>query len=409
MRKFNITIIVMDTMRLDTFKDLSSRKGMELSKFGKFIQFDRCIAPSTWTLPSTASLLTGTYASEHGAHETKDIKCLDIGRIKLKARTMVSDLNDYDYNTYAISANPYFHPIYGFNEFDHFKEEPYFTDVFGIVVEASKKAKLAASKYRNEHGGDLGVKDLFKISMSILKEDPNLFFEAIASGMVMTPIAAAKKLKAKFIDGWPIEKGGRNMVATEKKSAFEKPFFLFVDFMEPHDPYVGVKERDFTWSTNFMKKRADPKLVELWRRLYLKASLRCYKYALEIVKDLIDRFGEDQMIILTSDHGQEFYEHGFLGHGPGLSDEIVRVPLAIMLPKWMKEVRSDKYVSQVSIRAFINSAVKGNKMAMRKLYSDEARSEIFAIPANISFVKGIDVKRMLQSEKPKTRIFKTHG
>ncbi len=409
MKKFNITIIIMDTMRLDTFKDLSTRRGMQLSELGNFICLDKCIAPGTWTLPSTASLLTGTYASEHGAHETKDIKCLDIDRIRLNARTLVSDLKDAGYRTYAISANPFFHPVYGFYEFDKFKEEPYFTDVFGMVVEASQKAKIAASKYRNEHGGDLGVGDLFRISMSILKEDPNLFFEAIASGVVLTPVAAMKKLKARFIDGWPIEKGGRPTVATEKKSRFKKPFFLFVDFMEPHDPYVGVKERDFTWSPPFMKKKTDPKLIALWKRLYEKASLKCYRYTLEIVEDLIDRFGEDQMIIIASDHGQEFGEHGFIGHGPALSDEIVRVPLAIMLPKGMEEVRSDRYSSLVNVRAFINAALQGDKEAMRKLYSDEVRAETFAIPANISFVKGLDVRKMQKSEKPKVRFFRTRG
>ena len=55
MKKFNISIIVMDTMRLDTFNTISRTKGMELSKVGNFTYFDNCIAPSTWTLPVFAA------------------------------------------------------------------------------------------------------------------------------------------------------------------------------------------------------------------------------------------------------------------------------------------------------------------------------------------------------------------
>lgn len=401
MRKFNITIIVLDTIRLDTFEKLSKTKGMELSRLGNFIHFGKCIAPSTWTLPSTASILTGTYASEHGAHETKEIKSLNIDEIKLKEKTMVTDLKKDGYTTYAISANPYFHPIYGFDEFDHFKEEPYFTDVFGSVAEVSSRVKPRIAKYRNIYGSDV-----LKISMAILREDPNLLAEAVATGAILTPIAMIKKLKARYIEGWPIEKGGRKMVATEKSTNMSDPFFLFIDFMEPHDPYVGVKGRDFTWSTTFMKEKTDPKLIAEWKALYEKASLRGYRYAQEMVKDLIARFGEDQMIILTSDHGQEFAEHGFIGHGPALSDEVVRVPLAIMMPKGFDEVKSKDYVSLTNLRAFITASLKGDKKAMRKLYSKSVKSEFFAIPANISFVKGIDTEKMKKCEKHQVRIFK---
>ena len=203
MRKFNITIIVLDTIRLDTFTRLAAGKGSELSKLGRFLFFDRCIAPSTWTLPSTASILTGTYPSEHGAHETKLVKSLDIEKIKLKEKTMVTDLKGEGYTTYAISANPYFHPIYGFDEFDYFKEEPYFTDVFGSVAEVSSRVKPRIAKYRNLYGSDV-----LKISMAILRRDPNLLIEAAATGAILTPIAVIKKLKARYIEGWPIEKLG---------------------------------------------------------------------------------------------------------------------------------------------------------------------------------------------------------
>jgi hypothetical protein len=259
----------MDTMRLDTFNAISKTKGMELSQIGNFTYFDRCIAPSTWTLPSAASLFTGKYASEHGCHETRDVKCLDIDRIKLRSKTFVSDLKDLGYNTYAISANPYVHPVYGFNEFDSFLEESYFTDIFGSVVEVSRKVKPLVAKYRSMYGTNV-----LKISAAMLREDPNLFFESVATSMVLTPIAIIKKLKAQLIENWPVEKGGKRIVATSKKLKLKEPFFLFINFMEPHDPYVGKPGKDFNWSTTFLKKKVDGNLLDLWKKLYYKASLR---------------------------------------------------------------------------------------------------------------------------------------
>ncbi|VVB76718.1 Sulfatase [uncultured archaeon] len=398
MGRLNVTIIVMDTLRLDTFNELIA--AAPLSRLGRFVCLDRCIAPSPWTLPSHASLLTGMYPSEHGSHESKTVKGLDIDRIRLTRRTMVSDLKDMGYRTYAISANPYVHPVYGFDEFDSFREESYFTDIYGSVFEVSDKVKPLLAKYRQMYGSNP-----LKISLALLKEDPNLLFDAVTSGIFLTPRAAAKKLKAKLVDNWPLEKGGREIVRTEKRMAFKKPFFFLINLMEPHDPYVGAKGKDFNWATPFMKEKVDDALVNKWKRLYLKASGKGYRYVCEIVKDLVRRFGDDQLIIITADHGQAFNEHGFIGHGSMLYDEIVRVPFAVMLPKGFEEVKSNDYVSLVNVKDFVMAALDGDKKAMRKLYGKKVRTESFGIPAAISNLKGIDLKKVRANEKARSRTF----
>jgi arylsulfatase A-like enzyme len=42
--------------------------------------------------------------------------------------------------------------------------------------------------------------------------------------------------------------------------------------------------------------------------------------------------GDGSMVFVTSDHGEEFYEHGRWGHGKSLYDEVVRVPLVMVAP-----------------------------------------------------------------------------
>jgi arylsulfatase A-like enzyme len=406
MRKPDITIIVLDALRADMFNELIKREGMELSRLGHFLYINKCIAPETWTLPSFASILTGMYASEHGAHETETKKALNIEEIKLGRKTLVSELKKIGYKTYAISASPYFHPIYGFDEFDEFKEESYFTDIWGSVIEVSKKLKPLFAKYREKYGSEGGLfTSMVKIPLATLMEDPTLFLEGLASGIALTPISAAKKLKAKLIEDWPLEKGGKRMVKEVEKTRYKQPFFLFINLLEPHDPYTESKKNAMDWRTQYRKAAVSKETVQLWKKLYRKASEKGYSYSYGIIKNLVERFGDNQIIIFTSDHGQAFNEHCFVGHGAMLYDEIVRVPLALLLPKGFNRIESNEYSSLVNIRRFILAAIKGDKNAVKLLYSKKVTAESFGTHVNVSSMKGIDLKKLKEANRQRIRVF----
>ncbi len=400
-KKPNVTIIVLDTMRLDMFDRLIAENPNLISGFNA-IRFGKCIAPGSWTLPSHASLFTGMSQTEHGCHETKSIKSLDIDNIKLTKKTITERLKDKGYATYGLSANPYIHPIYGFEGFDTYVAESYFTDIFGSVIEISEDLKPKVSKYRNVYGGDL-----FGMARAIIREDPNLFFELILSAGKLTPKAAYKKLRAKLIDGWPVEKGGKNMLKAISGLDIKEPFFLFVNFMEAHDPYIGKKGKDFNWATPFMKDDPKESLISAWKSLYSKAAFRALKYGSELIRHLLEKFGDDQIIILTSDHGQLFGEHGFVGHGTVIPDEIVKVPLLVIVPKHFAKNKGAKgYQSLINIQDFILAAVDGDRNALSKLTKAAAITETFSIPANISNVSGVDKKKMAKLDRYQKRVFK---
>jgi arylsulfatase A-like enzyme len=410
MDKPSITILILDAIRLDTFNRMIKTRGLELDKLGNFLYFDKCIAPETWTLPSCASILTGLPASKHGAHETTTLKALDVDKIKLRKSTVVSELKSMRYKTYCVSANPYLNPVYGFDEFDVFHEESFFVDVWGSVIEVSKKLKPLFMKYREKYGSEGGLfTNMVRIPLATLAEDPGLFIEGVLSGMVLTPVNAAKKLKAKLIDDWPIEKGGKRMVETIRKMNFKKPFFLFIDLMEPHDPYTESKKTAMDWKTQYLKRPVKKSILELWKRLYLKACRKGYGYSYDIMKDLMSRFGDNQIIIFTSDHGQAFNEHGFVGHGAMLYDEIVKVPLAVMLPKDYDRVKKDSYSSLTNVRKFVLAAASGEKDAVRHLYAKEAVVESFGthVRINPEKIEGIDLKKLNLANTPRRRIFRS--
>jgi hypothetical protein len=397
----NISIIVLDTLRLDAFNALLDREPSLLEGLGA-VRFENCIAPASWTLPSHASLFTGLYPSRAGAHETKTIKSLDIERIRLRKGTVVDDLRSAGYSTYGISANPYIHPVYGFTGFDEFVSESYFTDVLGSVVEVSERLKPKVAKYRNIHGNDI-----VKLSKAIMREDPGLFMELAASAATLTPKAALSKMRAKLIEGWPIEKGGRNIINKVADMRLAEPFFLFANFMEAHDPYIGGKGMDMNWATPFLKEQPPASLVSKWQSLYRNASRRALRYGTELARDLIGRFGEDQIIMLTSDHGQAFNEHGFIGHGTVLFDEVVRVPLVVIAPKRMtRNAGRAGYQSLANVRRFVNAAASGEADALSKLSSKSVYAETFSIPANISNLKGLDSRKIARFDKYQKRVFK---
>lgn len=399
--KTNVSIIVLDTLKLEMFNRLA-RANPNLLKGFDAVRFENCIAPSSWTLPSHASMFTGMDQSEHGCHETKQIKSLDIEKIRLRKRTILDSLKEIGYSTYGISANPYIHPVYGFDGFDKYIAESYFTDIFGSVIEISNSLKPRVSKYRNLYGNDI-----LKLSQSIAREDPKLFLDIALSATMLTPKAAMKKIRAKLIEGWPIEKGGKNILNTIKGIRFREPFFLFVNFMEAHDPYIGAKGKDFNWVTPFLKKGPDAQLVHLWEKLYEKASIKAVRYGTELIRDLVKRFGDNQIIILTSDHGQLFGEHGFIGHGTVIYDEAIRVPLLVMLPKrFNKNAKAKGYQSLVNIPGFVEAVLAGDIDALSRLTSASVCAETFSIPANIANISGVDKKRMAKFDKYQKRIFK---
>jgi arylsulfatase A-like enzyme len=397
MKHPSISVIVLDTMRLDEFQELES-KYRQFERLG-FGFLDNCIAPSTWTLPSHASLFTGMYPHEHGAHETQEIKWLDIDRIKLTKSTFLPELSSIGYKTYAISANPYVHPIYGFDEFDNFKEESYFTDVFGHPIEIPQRLRSKITPYRERYGKSVG-----KIAFAIMKEDPNLLLEAPAV-FTATLHSTARKLRAKFIDGWPIEKGGKNIVKTVAETKFKTPYFLFINMMEPHDPYVGVKGKDFTWATPFLKSKPSKDLVAQWVKLYTTASTKAYKYAVQVVETLIKNYGDNQVFMITSDHGQAFGEHGFIGHGTVLYDEIIKIPMAVKLPGITQIRKRKEYSSLVNVKSFVHEVIRPNGNPIDKLYSKTIYAESFGVPANVSMLPGIDKAKLKAYDKPIHRKF----
>ncbi|HEX4960576.1 MAG TPA: sulfatase [Thermoanaerobaculia bacterium] len=127
------------------------------------------------------------------------------------------------------------------------------------------------------------------------------------------------------------------------------PFFLWVHFYDPHVPYAppaaylkGMEPPPGMGSEWTAKeylavrlRQRDPAPAEReWIRQLYRAEVRWVDAAVGSLIGELKREGryEDTLIVLLSDHGEEFWEHGGVGHGHTLFEELLRVPFLVKLP-----------------------------------------------------------------------------
>lgn len=146
-------------------------------------------------------------------------------------------------------------------------------------------------------------------------------------------------------------KGGENLNKQIKSWASKikksKNYFLYMQYMDPHHPYVEHKP----WFKGENERG-------------IKRASSAYRSEISFtdtkIEELYKEFGWDEntILIVTADHGEEFGEHGSAGHGKTLYSEVVRTPLIIHYPgSKVKPARVAEYVSGVDIVPTIASFV----------------------------------------------------
>jgi len=130
----------------------------------------------------------------------------------------------------------------------------------------------------------------------------------------------------------------------------DKPFFLFLHTFQIHGPYASPSP----WNEMFLDESAGWKKLAL--RNFLDSQGEDYPFTPEekaniialydgeirytddvLIGPLVARLKElgiydNTLLIITSDHGEEFDEHGGWLHGRTVYDELIRVPLVIKFP-----------------------------------------------------------------------------
>ncbi len=149
-----------------------------------------------------------------------------------------------------------------------------------------------------------------------------------------------------YIRGGIINNKVINWLQSYVKEGDYKPFFLWLHYMDVHEPYMPEKRYidmvdpsvtlsedqmyDLFKNTVLKRDASDPAKVEILKRLYDIHVREVDIYAQEFfaAAERLDIL-KDSVVIITNDHGDEFNEHGGLSHDDKMFSELIDAPLII--------------------------------------------------------------------------------
>jgi arylsulfatase A-like enzyme len=398
----NIIIILLDTLRKDALGVYGTNT--QTSNIDAFpedaIVYGNCIAPSPWTVPSHASIFTGKYPSEHGVHETEDKKVPQLMQAMnyVKEETLPMFLRKSGYNTFGVSTNPSISPNSGFDlGFNVFE---YFDDAGRSPLE---REKLRLASFELGLGStEAAMRLLVHGKFAKLKELYSVYRDT------------RKRMK---IRNYPFVKSGDQVTNSILDSAIEQPFFLFVNFMEAHEPYTSYEfnKRYIPSVYDLFGIKSIPQTImkKIKRQYYLEAQLLdgFFGHLIRYLK--ANQAYDNSLIIVTSDHGQALKEkQSFYGHGLYLFDEIIEVPLLIKYPYRQNTVsKKDQggnetrdYQSLVGLCSLIKSCVEEACPSDCILTDEVCISESYGYHNSINFMPELEQSGKMQSLRKKLEV-----
>jgi len=314
-------LVTADSLRADVvFENID-----KLPNFKKLanegLVFRNAFSNSSTTVPSLISLHTSTYPNMFGGFN-KGIR---------KRKTLAQILNKLGYKTFGINTNALVEVTLGFEKgFDIFLN---LKQNYGTIL----LRKLI--RCRLTERADLFL-DHFKYAFN---ED---YIPSVRGELLVETI--------------------RKILKNQRNNKSNKsPVFLWCHFMDSHHPYkppfrfsepnlrnplhrfyYSLKQRRYTT----LAKKSD-------REIYLKLYFGTIKYLDYCIGKLFELFNDNWIIIVTSDHGEEFWEHGGCSHSRKLYDELIHVPLVIYGPVDL-EIEEDFLLSHVHLAPTILDVLK---------------------------------------------------
>ncbi|MBN2467447.1 MAG: sulfatase-like hydrolase/transferase [Deltaproteobacteria bacterium] len=152
----------------------------------------------------------------------------------------------------------------------------------------------------------------------------------------------------------------------ENTAPTRKPPFAFLHTVDPHDPHtpqvpfltfkkVDKKRERFAVSDEIRLQKSEGGLsredIEYVMALY-DCEILHNDFSFNEFLAILKKKGwyEDSFVVLISDHGEQFDEHGVLFHGSSIYNEEIHEPLLVKFPRQeFAGYQYESYVSQVDI------------------------------------------------------------
>ena len=288
----NLLLVLVDTLRADRTEPYGPTRVRtpnlaRLAAGG--VTFADAQSNASWTAPSVASMLSAVYPAVHGISGTGWMRSEDarVTALHESLPYLPEILRDAGYRTAAIVKNPFFHQAFGFGR--GFEE----------------------------------IHELYKRRREIRESlpDPEAQADAVWDEAI-APLAAS-----------------------------DEPFFVYLHELDPHHPYDPLPPYDalypaeWTGDKELLRKpsfglvyRRNPAVLdgggEDWLDSQYDGEVSFMDAYLGRLLARLDEAGlrEETLVVFVSDHGEALADHGMVGHGGQLWDELLRVPWILSLP-----------------------------------------------------------------------------
>ena len=287
----SVLLIIIDTLPAGH----SSAYGYPLQTTGTLealakegVRFEHAISASPWTLPSLASILTGALPSRHQAGMHLDPWTLDDRRLATMSENIVTLAEVFRQKGYATAGffqNPFAHPGYGLDRgFDVYDYAP------GDNTTIRRADMVTATAMRWLLTRDRKNQPFF---LAVHYFDPHLAYDPPPQFMVAFVYGYQGKLIPPFNPG--PEEIKKLRFGEVKPSEQDRAFIQGL-----YDAEVTFTDAQIADFFDFLRQEG----------LY-----------------------DNTLILVTADHGEEFWEHGGFEHGHTLYRELLEVPLLIKFPR----------------------------------------------------------------------------
>jgi arylsulfatase A-like enzyme len=295
-RPRGVILIHADTLRpdhLDLYRHSRQTAPLLTKIAGEGVTFERAYSQAGWTKVSATSFLTSLYPTTHGVAKQAD-------RLPASATTLAEVYRAAGYATFATSSVPF------------------------------------TGQYTNLHQG---VEELHEVASLV---------DAVG--------AYTAKTAREYVD--------RTAEWIDRQR--DGSFFVYLHVFDPHSPYEPRRPYDVLWADpakrdahiaqrdslrktvadtayagrgmatreEMLKAGVDPAAYLAYDKDWYDSSIRGLDAELARLVERLRTAGVDRdtLIVLLSDHGEEFQDHGRMWHGQSVYGEMVHVPLIVRWP-----------------------------------------------------------------------------
>lgn len=288
----NIILIIVDTLsalHLGTYdKSLDNSPSMN-ALAAQGVRFERAYAAAPWTKPGVTAILTGLSPARHGVVHMRD-------SVPQSLTTLAEMLQPNGYATFGVVSHTFLSERNGFAQgFDQYRQVNSMNRTHTSVT--SKKVTDTAVRWLNEH-----------------------------------------------------------------RTANGKPFFLLAHYFDPH--FVYQNHSEFSHADGYTGKLKPAMPLKVLRDRRHDFSRTDVDFLVNLYREeiaftdrqigmLIQSLPPDELkntiIVVTADHGEEFMEHGWIGHTRSLHEPVIRIPLLISFPAQLSPLTIQEPASQIDV------------------------------------------------------------